>query len=350
MKKAGLQCGMAKQRVEWIDVFKLLGIVAIFCGHCGKNTGGLYDFVFSYHVPLFFFAAGIFADSLEDLSIRQAVGKKFRQIMLPYLFFVMISMPIIILTTNESCRTYLAYAKQFVFGIRNQMYASSLWFFSCLFCMCIMFDLLRRLLKKPILVLTVSVIFYFVTIYLLPDNPAAKPSWIFNIDSAMHYMVYYAIGYLLRRKLREEKKEFTVRVRIVRLTGAVFLTGYAALVYLQKNNFTTILYPVIPGIKHVYPIIHTLLLIGFQIVLAKMLVGIGNLHEVGAQTIWLCGNEFVVKKIFTALADIIGVQIEINSAFSAIIYVVILICFIYKFLLPNEKKLYHKCLEFVCLS
>ena len=49
--------------------------------------------------------------------------------------FVMISMLIIILTTNESARTYMAYIKQFVFGIRNQMYASSLWFFhACSVC------------------------------------------------------------------------------------------------------------------------------------------------------------------------------------------------------------------------
>ena len=57
---------MEKQRVEWIDIFKLLGIVAIFCGHLGTETGGLHDFVFMYHVPLFFFASGIFAYQLEN--------------------------------------------------------------------------------------------------------------------------------------------------------------------------------------------------------------------------------------------------------------------------------------------
>ena len=340
---------MARKRVEWIDVLKLLGIVAVFGGHCGTNTGGLHDFVFHYHVPLFFFAAGIFADSLEDLRMGEAVRKKWKQIMLPYLFFVMISMLIIILKTNESARTYMAYIKQFVFGIRNQMYASSLWFFPCLFCMCIMFDVLRRVLKKPVLLLLASLILYFVTIFLLPNNPGVTPSWIFNIDSAMHYMIYYAIGYLARGKLKEERTDFSVRDRIFQLASVIFLAGYAVLVYLRIDNFTACFYEVIPGIKYIYPIIHTLLLIGFQIVLAKLLAGTGNLHEVGTQTMWLCGNEFVVKKIFTALADMVGVQIEISSAFSAIVYVFILICFIYQLLLPWEKKLYQKCLAYFCL-
>ena len=182
-----------------------------------------------------------------------------------------------------------------------------------------MFDVLRRVLKKPVLLLLASLILYFVTIFLLPNNPGVTPSWIFNIDSAMHYMIYYAIGYLARGKLKEERTDFSVRDRIFQLASVIFLAGYAVLVYLRIDNFTACFYEVIPGIKYIYPIIHTLLLIGFQIVLAKLLAGTGNLHEVGTQTMWLCGNEFVVKKIFTALADMVGVQIEISSAFSAIV-------------------------------
>lgn len=270
--------------------------------------------------------------------------------MLPYIFFVIISMPVIFLTTSESLRTYMAYGKQFVFGIRNQMYTSSLWFFSCLFCMCIMFDALRRIFKKPILLLLASFILYFVTIFLLPNNPGEKPSWIFNIDSAMYYMIYYAVGYLFRGKLREADGNACVRKKIFRLAGVILLTGYVVCVYLRKDIFTIYLYQIVPQVKLIYPIIRALLLIGFQMVLAKCLVGIGSLSEVGAQTMWLCGNEFVVKKIFTAMADIVGVQIEINSAFSAVVYVFILICFIYKILLPLEKKLYGKCLAYFGLS
>lgn len=341
---------MKTQRVEWIDVFKLFGIGAIFCGHLGRETGGLHDFVFLYHVPLFFFASGIFADRLEDLNIWKSMKKRFEQIMSPYIFFVVVSMIVIILTTDEDIYKYLGYGKQFVFGIRNQMYASSLWFFSCLFCMSILFDLLRRIFKKRILLLIVSVLLYFMTIYVLPNRPDMTPSWIFNIDSALHYLIYYAVGYLFHERLTEEKKDISIQGRILQLGGVALLAGYTLLVYMNKDVLGNALGRSFFGAVEIYPVIRALLLILFNIVLAKLFVGIGNLHEVGAQTLWLCGNEFVVKKIFTALADILGLQIKITGALSAVIYACIMIWFIYRVLMPFEQKLYQRLLGIVRLE
>lgn len=335
---------MKEQRVEWIDIFKLFGIVAIYCGHLGRETGGLHDFVFLYHVPLFFFASGIFADHMENLSFWEAVQKKIRQIIVPYLFFVAVSMIMILLTTDENIYTYLGYGKQFIWGIRNQMYASSLWFFSCLFCMSIIFDLLRRIFKKRILLLIVSIAIYFVTVFVLPNRPDAAPSWVFNIDSALYYLIYYTAGYLFHERLTEERKNISNPEKLLCLAGVVFLMGYTLLVYMRKDILADFLYRSIPGVKFVYPVIRALLLILFQIALAKLFVGIGNLHAVGAQTLWMCGNEFVVKKIFAALAETVGIQIEITSALSAVLYACVLIGFVYKVLMPAEKKIYGRIL------
>lgn len=346
---------MEKQRVECIDIFKLLGIVAIFCGHLGFETGRLHDFVFIYHVPLFFFASGIFAYQLEKLSFGQAVKKKCKQIMLPYVFFVIITMVMIILTTEEDFYTYLRYGKQFVVGIRNQMYASSLWFFSCLFCMSILFDILRRILKKRVLILLTCIVLYFVTIFVFPNRPDMQPSWIFNIDSACHYMIYYAIGYVFHVKLiqentieaqvNEDKTQKTMKREVVLLLGIILLTGYAVLIYLRKDIVGQLLCQTIPGMEYVYPVLRVLLLIMFHIVLAKMLVGVGQLSAIGSQTLWLCGNEFVVKKILNAAADILGLEIKIASALTAILYAIVMILVICKLLLPIEKKLYQKFIE-----
>lgn len=49
-----------KTRYEWVDCLKFWGILAIYIGHFGSNAGKLYEFVFLYHVPLFFFSAGFF--------------------------------------------------------------------------------------------------------------------------------------------------------------------------------------------------------------------------------------------------------------------------------------------------
>ena len=57
-----------KTRHDWVDALKFLGIFAIYLGHLGLGAGKLYPFVFSYHVPLFFFAAGFFTIKKNDLS------------------------------------------------------------------------------------------------------------------------------------------------------------------------------------------------------------------------------------------------------------------------------------------
>ena len=339
-----------KSRVEWIDIFKLLGIIAIFCGHLGRNTGGLHDFVFLYHVPLFFFASGIFAYRMEESDIWQVIKKKWKQIIMPYLFFAAISMVVIILTTNEDCRTYLGYAKQFVFGIRNQMYASSLWFLPCLFCMSILFYMIRRIFRKRIFILIASIALWLIASFVFPNRPDVTPSWIFNIDSACYYLIYYTAGYLLHEKLTEDCQEVSKRKKVFVLIGSAILTGYVLLVYVQQDFISTILCRNIIGMQYVYPVLRTFLLILFNIILAKLMVNVGNMHKPGEQTLWMCGNEFIVKKIFDAIAGIAGFQININSALAAVLYAVVMVLFIYYVLMPFEQKIYQRLLEIIGLG
>lgn len=330
---------MAKERVEWIDILKLLGMVAIFSGHLGFETGGLNQFVFAYHVALFFFASGLTAYTLENLNFWQAIKKRFRQIIIPYIFIVVISMAVIVLTEQKDIRTYFAYGKQFILGIRNQMPASSLWFFSCLFCMTILFEILRRSLKRKGLILGAAILIYFITIYVFPHNPGQSPSWIFNIDSACFYLIYYVIGYLLHDKLIKAEERYTPFFGI----AVIVLAIYAFSIYTQQDKIGLLFRPA-PILQDIYPVLETLLLIGFNVVLAKLLTGIANLGDIGAKTLWLCGNEFIVKRIFGVMGAVLGIEIQIQSAMAAILCAVVMIVVIIKIFMPIEKAVYRKCL------
>lgn len=348
---------MDKERIAWLDIAKLLGIIAIFCGHLGLETGNLHDFVFHYHVPLFFFISGIFAVRLERLNLKDAVKKRFEQIIMPYTFFVMISMIMIIVMQQEDFIVYLKYLKQFIWGIRNQMYASSLWFFSCLFCMSVLFEVLRRLLKSKILIFIAAICIYILSITLFPNRPDQQPSLFFNIDSACFYLIYYTLGYfyssLLRKPVCDTHKREGGRKRIVSLVGIAALSSYVILVYVGEdiNIIVKLIYYKLPVAGEIYPIIRAMLLILFNLVLARLLSGFRKLADIGAQTLWLCGNEFVVKRIFDAAASIFGWKITITSALAAVIYALVMIAFIIKVLAPIEMKLYKKykdCIRQLC--
>ena len=336
---------MEKARVEWADILKILGIIAVFCGHLGEETGKLHDFVFYYHVPLFFFASGIFAGSSKELSFKDVVKKRFGQIMLPYIFLTFINMGVIIVTSDKNFIIYLKYIKQFIFGIRNQIPASSLWFFSCIFCTGVLFEILRRLLKKNVLILLTAAALYFISITLFPNNPSIHPSWIWNVDSACYYLIYYALGYALHTRLldlMDWKQETDKKTVVLLLIGITFLAGYVLSVYLQEDIIGNILNRAISGFSMIYPVVRAMLIIFFNLILAKILEGFPLLACAGTQTLWLCGNEMVVKKILEAAVSLLGMQIEITGVLPAIIYAAVMAAVIIRVLLPIEKKLYQK--------
>jgi fucose 4-O-acetylase-like acetyltransferase len=46
-----------KQSIQWVDALKTLGILAVILGHIASPMG---QFIFSWHMPLFFVISGFF--------------------------------------------------------------------------------------------------------------------------------------------------------------------------------------------------------------------------------------------------------------------------------------------------
>uniref|UniRef100_UPI001C2F5592 acyltransferase family protein n=1 Tax=Micrococcus sp. GbtcB5 TaxID=2824750 RepID=UPI001C2F5592 len=49
---------MGTNRVEWIDTAKGMGIFLVILGHTGSLGGRITNYIYSYHMPLFFFLSG----------------------------------------------------------------------------------------------------------------------------------------------------------------------------------------------------------------------------------------------------------------------------------------------------
>ena len=48
---------MEKERLSWLDVLKGIGIILVVMGHIYSNSI-IFNWLYSFHMPLFFFAAG----------------------------------------------------------------------------------------------------------------------------------------------------------------------------------------------------------------------------------------------------------------------------------------------------
>lgn len=75
----------SKQRLEYIDVFRSLGIIAMVMGHI--SFGGAFNhFIHAFHMPMFFFISGFFYRR-RDCSVREFIWKKAITLLIPYISF-----------------------------------------------------------------------------------------------------------------------------------------------------------------------------------------------------------------------------------------------------------------------
>lgn len=92
---------MNNQRLSYLDIAKGIGIILVVLGHCipdASMPGGpsdkflsiMFKLIYSFHMPLFFFIAGIFSlpklNSLIDFNIIDFIKKRFLRLMVPYFF------------------------------------------------------------------------------------------------------------------------------------------------------------------------------------------------------------------------------------------------------------------------
>lgn len=80
---------LQRQRVEWVDIAKGIGIFLMVIGHTGIPKLAS-QWIYSFHMPLFFFLSGYFFTS-GKYSLKALLQRKFETIIAPYFFFVLIT-------------------------------------------------------------------------------------------------------------------------------------------------------------------------------------------------------------------------------------------------------------------
>ena len=53
-------------RIQWIDYSKFIGIVMVILGHLYLNNKYITNFIYSFHMPFFFFLSGGVINTRQD--------------------------------------------------------------------------------------------------------------------------------------------------------------------------------------------------------------------------------------------------------------------------------------------
>lgn len=202
------------ERISWIDYCKALGIIFVVLGHTTlpeQMTSVLY----SFHMPLFFFIAGLTFKIGPKITFKKFAEKRFKTLLLPYLFFAMTTYLFWLFVGRKfgEDATLGIDPIQPLIGIFYSVHVdyflvfnSPLWFLTCLFATQILFYGLAHFSKRNaiisvILFSAIGVIFSFaVHSYGLP-----RPPW--SLDCMLLALSFLTAGYYLKEYLKTEHKK-----------------------------------------------------------------------------------------------------------------------------------------------
>ena len=165
-----------KNRIEWIDTAKGYGIIFVFLGHIGFGRFG--NWIYSFHLPLFFFLSGYVFKS--GLGVTDFIKKKARSMLLPYILLALLFFPF-----DDTLYNVKLYLIQQRFG--------AVWFIATLLVLEIIFYILTRAFKKDI--------------YLIISTAVLTGIWIavkdvhlpWNADAALFASPFFCAGFLSRK-------------------------------------------------------------------------------------------------------------------------------------------------------
>lgn len=192
-----------KERMGWVDTAKAIGIVFVVLGHHHEHI--LYNYIYTFHMPLFFFLSGMMFKRKSDQSFVGFAAKRAQTLLVPYFIF---SFALFTLWwflgryLDANVTAGYSLEKNFIgiFYAQGQMeymrWGLEMWFLPCLFLTTLMYYFLASL--SPFiqaLVIAVSATIGFN----LPSWLGFRLPW--SVDIAMVALGFFWLGHLARQPL-----------------------------------------------------------------------------------------------------------------------------------------------------
>ena len=243
---------MEKKRLGYLDMVKGVGIFFVVLGHISYISQSALYWIFSFHMPLFFIVSGFLIDIKDEPSgkLSETVRKKFRSIIIPYLWFSLAYFIIDILNiyvfknADFNTLTVNLISSVTFYGV------SVLWFLPALFLSEVSFMLiLKRFGKVPALIIPIvlATAGYFANLkFFTPLYTAHADSLL--ITSLINFVrvflrafvgcVFVSCSYFIHRLAVKLCADFdrlsSVKARVLQFLAGVIML--AANVYVSRLN------------------------------------------------------------------------------------------------------------------
>lgn len=221
-------------RENWVDIAKCIGIFAIVYGHT-IQSGWTCRYVYSFHVPLFFFLQGVVSSlgRIGEKPFGQYIRRKAYTLLVPYFIFATVSTGIIYLAYRVISVPGLDIFSSFTGVIANILMGdcesnSPLWFLPCSFVLSVIAYGAIKLANRPKdriwgkCILFVMAMIGCIALYITEEFTSIKLlPW--KMDTAVHMLPFFVVGYAVEEYGWMQK--VTRLAKCPQLLIAVFLIG-----------------------------------------------------------------------------------------------------------------------------
>jgi len=200
-------------RIAYLDRARAIGMFLVYYGHFVERAVAIksasvlsaqWRFIYSFHIPLFFFLAGVFWK--PSVSFWDTFKNKLKTRLVPAVFFTLALIPALIVFTPAQF-TERALTFSFLTGVPD--FNLVVWFLICLMVVELIAALIDNfLITTPLRLAAYSVVFLLVGYYGFVLNFSSvtqlfgvRPN-IWYVDDAFIALPFYFAGYLLRDLLR----------------------------------------------------------------------------------------------------------------------------------------------------
>lgn len=323
-----------KIRIEYIDIFRAIGIILMIMGHIG--FGDKFDyFIHAFHMPMFFVISGYFFHKTNDT--KKFLIKKIKTLLIPYSSFGIIFY-IIWLVLHSNNMSIQPLVNLFSINTDQLPIAGALWFLTALFFTEIIYYFIDKIKIKRIKVAIVILIALLGNI-ITGILPFRLP---FALDAAFTGIGLFYIGHLLQEF--KDNKIINILLNLKNIYLLIIIAITVLLIFI--NNYINMrlgIYGIIP-LFWINVTLSTIVLFN----LSKKIDKILNLKikafimNIGKDSIvYLCLNQFVIlilQKIFSFFignSSINNIQKLIISSFELVI--TLLILYVLNVIIQNTK-------------
>lgn len=184
---------LIKKREQWADILKGIGAILVVIGHLVLYEGNAKVYIYSFHMPLFFFISGYLYHHEKKFTVF--LRRKCKSLLLPYFIFAFVSILVtyflegISLSRREILINYFFVNGSFAFN-------SSLWFLIIMFFTLTCFYFIKCCIKKE------KTSMYFITTMILLIICIffnwKKYKLYFGLEIVPHALLMFVLGYLYK--------------------------------------------------------------------------------------------------------------------------------------------------------